>query len=70
MEPSNNDGIVCVCVGGGGGSGWGGGGGGGVNTRCWGPAYEADKIQSTPPPPPPGMIRMIINKRLLFNQVL
>ena len=24
-----------------------------VNTRCWGAAYVADKIQSTTPPPPP-----------------
>ena len=39
-------------MGGGGGGGWGGEGGGGegvANTRCWGPAYVTDKIQSTFP---------------------
>ena len=29
-----------------------GGGGGAVNTRCWGPAYVADKTQNTHYPGP------------------
>ena len=49
--------VYFVCVFGGGGGGGGCGGGGRINTRCWGPAYVADKIQSTPPPHLPGVGR-------------